>query len=254
MSLSEEQKRRIDENRQKALLLRANKVPQNPVLNTLSTKPVSSSECISAPSVNPFSSRPPSASGGANRWNADGNSGVKLIPPQTLGGVHRIGAERTAVGPSPSKIANGPNAEGTQPAVPPGFYVTATGRVRKERDGSRRDKNSFGGPSPLKPSVIPRSEFGSVQFGNNSPSKRKAREPRDGQRRERNSSDTTSSPQKSTGTVRGRGSAVKVKFILISKQRFAIDARFFQPLVELFHSVNSKQYGEYEQNKNLIFF
>ena len=43
----------------------------------------------------------------------------------------------------------------------------------------------------------------------------------------------------------GSGAPVVAKCVLVSRERFAVDAKYFAPLIELFKTMKTRQYGEF---------
>lgn len=175
MSLSEEQRKKIEENRLRALALRANKQP------TVS----------SVPSTNVLSSSKPSSSFTTSNASAGSQSKTNFFSAKP--------ATFTSTAGSQSKTNSF-----TAKELKPGASREFSPKFAKDKD-----KNIQSGAA-------------SVSSGANAAQTKK----------------------QFKDLFLGKDGAVAAKFVLLSRTRFAVDAKFFTPLIEVFKTMNTRQYGE----------
>lgn len=166
MSLSEEQRKKIEENRLRALALRANKQP------TVSSVP-SANVLSSSKASSPFTTSSPSA----------GNqSKLNFFP---------------ATGAKPAAFTS--NA-GSQSKT--NFFKPGASREFSQKDRDKKVQNVTASVS-------------------------------------------SAQTKKQKDFLLGKDGPVAAKFVLLSRTRFAVDAKFFTPLIEMFKTMNTRQYGEF---------
>lgn len=182
MSLSEEQRKKIEENRLRALALRANK---QPTVSNVSTANVLSSSKASSPFATSATTSN-SSTGNQSKTNFFSATGIKP-------------AAFTSTAGSQSKTNFF-----TAKEIKPGAAKEFSQKFSKDRDKKVQSVTA------------------SVSSGANA---------------------AQTKNQKDFSL--GKDGVVAAKFVLLSRTRFAVDTKFFAPLIEMFKTMNTRQYGEF---------